>query len=76
MIVVRKDIPNNIIVENWTDLTRHPYCICLDIKETDAQSGKCLRKTRVINRYDNMIGRGQLWEGSSSIPQQAIQDNC
>ena len=32
MIAVKKDIPNTIIIENWTDLISHPYCICLDIK--------------------------------------------
>ena len=76
MIAVRKDIPNNIIVENRTDLLSHPYCIYLDIKEIDGQTERCLRKTRVINLYDNKIGRGQLWEGSSPTPRRAIQDIC
>ncbi len=74
MIAVRKNIPNNIIVENRTDLISHPYCICLDIKEIHPQTEKRLRKTRVINLYDNKIGRGQLWEGSSPTPQRAIED--
>ena len=56
MIAVRKDIPNTIIVENRTDLISHPYCICLDIKEIDEQTERRLRKTRVINLYDNKIG--------------------
>ena len=76
IIAVRKDIPNTIIVENQTDLISHPYCICLDIKEIDGQTERRLRKTRVINLYDNKIGRGQLWEGSSPTPRRAIQDIC
>ncbi len=60
MIAVRKNTPNTIIIENGTDLISHFYCICLDIKEIDRQTERRLRKTRVINLYNNKIGRRQL----------------
>ena len=37
-------------------------------------SGKILRKTRVVNLYDNKVGRGQVWQRSSPIVRRAIQD--
>lgn len=46
----------------------------LDIKELHPQSGKSLRKTRVVNLYDNKVGRGQLWEGSTTSVRRVIQD--
>lgn len=67
--VVKKDIHNIIIIKNWTDLINYPYNICLDIKKVDRQTKKCLRKTRVINLYDNKIGQRQLWEGFFPILQ-------
>ena len=76
LIAVRKDILNRVVIENRTDLISHLYCICLDIKELDLQSGKRLRKTRVVNLYDNKIGKRQPWEGFCPTPRRAIQDIC
>ena len=56
LIVVKKYILNKIIIENWTDLVNYPYYIILDIREYNPTSGKYLRKTRVVNVYDNKIG--------------------
>lgn len=64
LIVVRKDILSRIIVENRTNLVSHPYYVILDIRELDLQSKKYLRKTRVVNLYDNKIDKKQLWKGS------------
>ena len=57
LIAVRKDILNKIIIENWTDLASHSYCIALDIKELKQVSRKYSRKTRIVNIYDNKIGK-------------------
>ncbi len=35
---------------------------------------KVLRTTRVVNLYDNKVGKGQLWEGSSPRVRQTIQN--
>lgn len=76
MIAVRKDILSRVVVENRTGLVSHPYCVVLDIRELDPQSRKCLRRTRVVNLYDNKIGKGQPWEGSCLTVRRAIQDIC
>ncbi len=33
LIAVRKDVVNEVILENRSDLASHPYCMILDIKE-------------------------------------------
>lgn len=74
LTAVRKDIVSQIIIENRTDLVSHPYCMVLDIKELHPQSGKSLRKTRIVNLYDNKIGSGQLWEGPTNSGRRVVQD--
>lgn len=59
LIAVRKEILSKVVIENRTDLVSHPYCMVLDIRELHPQSGRCLRKTRVVNLYDNKVGEGQ-----------------
>lgn len=74
LMAVRKDILSRVVIENRTDLVSHPYCMVLDISELHPQSGRCLRRTRVVNLYDNKVGKEQLWEGSSATIRRAIQD--
>lgn len=74
LTAVRKDILDKVIIENRTDLVNHPYCSVLNIKELHPISKNFLRRTRVVNVYDNKVGRGQLWEGSSPTLRRAIQD--
>ena len=62
---VRKDILHRVIIDNRTDLISHPYYSVLDIKKLYLLTKKVVKKTRIINLYDNKIGRGQVWEGSS-----------
>ena len=73
LIAVKKYILNKVIIENRTYLISHPYCIVLDIKELNPVSGKFLRKTKIVNLYDNKVGNGCVWQGSSSTIQWAIQ---
>lgn len=74
LTAVRKNILNKVLIENQTDLVSHPYCFVLDIEELHSWSRKVMKKTRVINIYNNKFGRRQLWERSSTIMWQAIQD--
>lgn len=60
MIAVRKNISNTIIVEKQTNLISQLYCICFDIKKIGEQTEKCLKKTRIINLYNNKIDWKQL----------------
>ena len=74
LTAIRKDILNKIIIENWTDLASHPYCIVLNIKELNPVSRKYFRRTRIVNLYDNKIGNRCVWQGSSSTIHRAIKD--
>lgn len=74
LITVKKDILDKVVIENQTDLISYPYCFCLDIKELDPQSGKNLRKTRIINLYNNKVGQGQLRKGPCNRGQRAMED--
>ncbi len=60
LTAVRKDILYKVIIDNQTDLASHPYCSVLDIKELHPLSRKVLRKTRVVNLYDNKVGKRQV----------------
>ena len=74
LTAVRKDILHRVIIDNRTDLISHPYCSVLDIKELHSVSRKVMRKTRVVNLYDNKVGKGQVWERPSPRLRRAMQD--
>lgn len=69
LIVIRKDILNKIIIENYTNQVNHPYCIVLDIREFNPISEKYSRKIRIINLYNNKISNKCIWQGFNSIIQ-------
>lgn len=58
-IAVGKDILSRVVVENQSNSINHLYCVVLDIKKLDLKSRKYLRKTRIVNLYDNKIGKKQ-----------------
>ncbi len=74
LTAVRKDIVSGVIVENRTDLASHPYCMVLDFKEPYQEPGKLPRRTRVVNLYDNKLGEGYPWQGTSTQVRRAIED--
>lgn len=59
-ITIQKDFANEIIFENRSNLINHSYYIALDIKELHQKTSKVLWKTRVVNIYDNIIGKGHI----------------
>lgn len=59
-IVVRKDILHRVSIDNQINLASHPYCSVRDIKELYPFSRKVLRKTKVINLYNNKVDRGKV----------------
>lgn len=61
LTIVRKDILNKVIIDNQTDLVSQPYCSVLDFKELHPVTKKVVRKTRIVNLYDNIVGKGQVW---------------
>ena len=55
LIAIKKEILDRVIIDNQKDLISHLYCLCFDIKEFDPKFGKSLRKTRIVNLYDNKV---------------------
>ncbi len=74
LTAVRKEVANNVVLDNRSDLANHPYCLILDIEELHPRTRKSVRKTRVVNMYDNYIGQGYTWQGHSTEIRRAIQD--
>lgn len=58
IIIIQKKFTNKIMVEYKTDLINHPYVMLLEICKLDLKFTKLRRKTRVVNVYDNWVGRG------------------
>ena len=74
-MAIRRDLLNKVMVEARTDLLDHPYLMVLDVWELGRAREKT-RRTRVINCYDNWLGPGHCWQGSSGRQRRAIQDIC
>ena len=76
LTAVWKEIANNVVLDNWSNLANHPYCLIFDIEELYLRTRKSIGKTRVINMYDNYIEQGYIWQGYSIEIRRAIQDIC
>ena len=57
MTAMKKELIDKIVVDHRTNLVNHPYFILLEIWELDFWLKKPERKTRVVNLYDNWVGR-------------------
>jgi hypothetical protein len=58
LIIIRKDLQNNLIIELRTDLINYPYTLTLDIWDIYHIIRKKIRRTRLINVYNNIINIG------------------
>ena len=72
-IGIKKDLGGRIMAETRSDLVDHPYIQVVDVWELDIHKKK-KRRTRLVNIYDNWVGRGQLWQGEAEEKRRAIQD--
>lgn len=60
-------------METRSDPIDHPYIQVVDVWELDSQKKK-KRKTRIVNVYDNWVGRDQIWQGYRQEKRRAIED--
>ncbi len=74
MTAVKKDLVDKVVVDHKTDLIDHPYFMLLEVREIDSRSKRPGRKTRVINVYDNRVGRGCTWDGGIGRTRRALED--
>jgi len=73
-IAVRRDLAAQVIIEARTDLINHPYAIALDIWELHPKTKAKRRRTRLINIYDNRIGRGTCYEKEANYIWRVIKE--
>jgi len=57
-----------------SDLVNHPYFLAIDIWELHPQTRAKIRRTRLINSYDNKIGPGTVYQGDIDSNRRAIDD--
>lgn len=74
LTAIKKELGNQIIVENRTDLMDHLYLMALDIRDIDEQSNRPTKRTRAINIYDNQVGQRCTWVGHTSQNRRALED--
>lgn len=55
LIAIKKNILNKVIIDNWINPISNPCYIVLNIKKFNLISKKYLKKTIVVNLYDNKI---------------------
>ncbi len=55
LTTIRKDIANEVLLDNRSDLASNPYCLVLDVRELHPKTRKPIRKTRVVNMYDGFL---------------------
>ncbi len=70
MTAVRK----NLVVDHRTDLVNHLYFMLLKLQKLDLRSKRPRRKTRVVNAYDNRMGRGYTWDGRINRVKRALEN--
>jgi hypothetical protein len=61
LIAIKRDILNRVATEVRSNLVNHPYFLTIDIWELHLQIRAKMRRTRLINSYDNRIGLGTVY---------------
>ena len=61
-------------MENRSDLVDHLYIMVLDIRDLDLKTRLPIRCIRVVNVYDQVIGRGYIYLGVYARRRRAIED--
>ena len=57
-----------------SDLVNHPYLIILDIRDLDQKIRIPIKRIRVINVYNQVIGREYTYLGAYIRKRRAIED--
>jgi hypothetical protein len=66
LIIIRKDLQNNLIIEPRTDLINYSYALALDIWDIHYITRRKIKRTRLINVYNNIINiRPENWQNAS-----------
>jgi hypothetical protein len=61
-------------METRSDLVNHPYVLILNIWDLQPNTQKKIRRTRLINYYDNRIGLNTTYHEDINSNRRAIND--
>ena len=61
-------------MEKRSDLVDYSYLIILDIRDLDQKTRIFIRRIKVINVYDQVIGREYTYSGAYTRRKRAIED--
>jgi endonuclease/exonuclease/phosphatase family metal-dependent hydrolase len=73
MIAIQRDLLDQLTIEAQMDLINHPYILTIDVWEL-GRTQERVRRTRVINCYDNWLGANHHWQGENTQRRWAIKD--
>ena len=73
-MVIRKNLANRVVVEKRFNLIDYLYVITLNVKDLDQKTRLPLRRIRIVNVYDQFIGRGYTFLGAYVRKRRVIKD--
>jgi hypothetical protein len=71
---IKRDFTAKIIIETQTDLVNYFYVLILDIWNTHYKSRTKMRKTKLVNTYNNRIGSETCYKENYDRSKRAIED--
>ena len=74
LTAIKKDLVNRVVIKKRSDLVNHPYVMTLDIKDLDQKTRLPSKRIRVVNVYDQVIGREYTYLGAYARRRRAIED--
>ena len=61
LTAVRRNILNRIVVDNKSDLKSYLYIIIVDVRRNDLINRELGRRIRIVNIYDQNLGREYIY---------------
>ena len=74
LIIIRKNLINRIVIKKRSDLIDHPYLIVLNIGDFNQKTRIPIRRIKVINIYNQIIGREYTQLGAYLRKRRAMED--
>ena len=72
--VIRKNLINRVVIEKRSNLIYYPYVIILNIRNLNQKIRLSLKRIKVVNVYDQFIGREYIYLGTYIRRRSAIKN--
>src|ERR1700692_4066551 len=72
-IAIRRDLLDQLVIEARTAPKNPPYFMVMDVWDLNSAKER-VRKTRIVNCYDNWLGENCRWQGGYQRRRRAIED--